>query len=322
MIKYNNKNYLIKNIPVCKLGFGTCQIGGPAKLGKKIIGMGNQKKKDSIEALSTALDKGINFFDTADIYGKGKSEKILGEICKGKNDIILCTKFGNRIKNNKIIFDSSVKYLEFSLNGSLKRLNRDYIDILLLHSPPKNIKLNKQFIKKIINLKAEGKITYFGISFSTVTDAINYIKFDNNNLDFIEIIYNIVDRRAESYLFLLCKKNNIKIIARMPFASGFLSKVNINKKYKKNDFRKYYNRHFIDWIKIIHKDSKKLFTKNINLAELSLKYILSKKEIFVVIPGMRTKKQVLDNYKYFSNSKLTRSTLDKVDKLPLFYKDW
>ena len=275
MIKNKNRNYLIKNIPVCKLGFGTCQIGGPAKLGDKIIGMGNQKKRDSIEAIKVALNKGINFFDTADIYGQGKSEKILGEICKNKTNIIFCTKFGNRIKNKKIIFDTSVKHLVFSLDESIKRLNINYIDILLLHSPPKNIKLSKKFKNKILELKSEGKITYFGISFSTVNDAIEFLKYDKN-LDFIEIIYNLVDRRAERSLFNLCTKYNIKIIARMPFASGFLSKLNVNKKFESNDFRKYYNKDFINWIKKIHVDSKKLFAKNVNLAELSLRYILSK----------------------------------------------
>ena len=248
------------------------------------------KKKDSLEAIKIAISKGINFFDTAEIYGHGKSEKLLGDLVGNRNDIFICTKFGNRIIKGKYHFDSSPEYLIKSVNKSILNLNKKSLDIIVLHSPPSNIKLLKKFKETVLELKKKDKINYFGISFSTVNDALNYIKKDST-LDFIEIIYNLVDRRAEK-LFQKCKKNNIKIIARMPLASGFLSKSSFKKSSKTNDFRSNIDDQFLKWIKQIEKKINDEF-KNINISELSLRYVLSMDEIFVVIPNIEIKIRLL-----------------------------
>ena len=99
-----NKKYL-------KLGFGTSQLGGPTIFAKKQVGMGPQKKSDSLKAIKKALISGINFFDTADIYGNGKVEKILGETLSSKRNVVICTKYGNRFYNKKYLFDISSNYL-------------------------------------------------------------------------------------------------------------------------------------------------------------------------------------------------------------------
>ncbi len=312
-------NILKKKFTILKLGFGTCQIGGPTKFGKKQIGMGAQKRKDSIEAIKIAIAKGINFFDTADIYGHGKSEKLLGECIKNRNDIFICTKFGNRIIKGKYHFDSSPDYLIRSVKKSLLRLNQEYLDIILLHSPPSNIKLSKKFKETVLKFKNDNKINYFGISFSTINDAINFIKKDNT-LDFIEIIYNLVDRRAEK-LFKLCKKNNIKIIARMPLASGFLSKSSFNKSFKPNDFRSNTDDQFLKWIKSIEKKIEDEFN-SVDIRELSLRYVLSMDDIFVVIPGMRNKYQVINNFESFNKGSLSKVDIKKIEKLPICYDGW
>ena len=314
-----NTNTLKKKFKIIKLGFGTCQIGGPTKFGKKQVGMGNQKKKDSLEAIKIAISKGINFFDTADIYGHGRSEKLLGDLVGNRNDIFICTKFGNRIIKGKYHFDSRPEYLIKSVNKSILNLNKKNLDIILLHSPPSNIKLSKKFKETVLELKKKDKINYFGISFSTVNDALNYIKKDST-LDFIEIIYNLVDRRAEK-LFQICKKNNIKIIARMPLASGFLSKSSFNKSFKSNDFRSNIDEKFLKWIKQIEYKIDDEF-KNINISELSLRYVLSMDEIFVVIPGMRNKYQVIDNLNSYNKGALSKLDIKKIKKLPICYDGW
>lgn len=312
-------NFLQKKFEVLKLGFGTCQLGGPTKLANKQIGMGSQKKKDSVQAIQTAINKGINFFDTADIYGNGRSEKLLGSFIKKKKDIFICTKFGNRYLKNKIFFDSSCKYLIKSVKDSLDRLNCKTLDIILLHSPPSNIILSSKFKNTVLDLKKKHKINYFGISFSTVNNALVFLKKDKD-LDFIEIIYNIADRRAEK-LFKICKKYNIKIIARMPLASGFLTKASFKKSFKSNDFRSNIDTQFLEWIKFFEQKIVNEFSE-ITLAELSLRYILSMKEIFVVIPGMRNKKQVLENFTSFKKGPLNKNDITKINKLPICYDGW
>ncbi len=312
-------NSLKKKFKILKLGFGTCQIGGPTKFGKKQIGMGIQKKKDSLEAIKIAIEKGINFFDTADIYGHGKSEKLLGDLISNRNDIFICTKFGNRIIKGKYHFDSSPEYLIKSVKKSILRLNNENLDIILLHSPPSDIKLSKKFKETVLDLKNKNKINYFGISFSTVNDALNYIKRDST-LDFIEIIYNIVDRRAEK-LFQICKKNNIRIIARMPLASGFLSKSSFNKSFKSNDFRSNTDDQFLKWIKLIVEKIEDKFNQ-INISELSLRYVLSMDDIFVVIPGMRNKYHVINNFESYDKGPLSKLDLKKIKKLPICYDGW
>jgi len=314
-------NNLDKNFKILKLGFGCCQIGGPTQLGNKHIGMGTQTKNNSIEAIKCAINHGINFFDTADIYGNGKSEKILGQACKDISNVFICTKFGNRFKNNKHYFDSSTTHLINSVKNSLQRLKKDTLDIILLHSPPKNISLSSKFKKTLTELKENYKIRYFGISFSSVNDAIEFINYDSD-LDFIEIIFNIVDRRAEKVLFKLCKKNNIKIIARMPLASGFLSNSGFNKTFKSNDFRKNISTDFLEWMETIEQTIYFKFNKKINIAELSLRYVLSKEEVFVVIPGMRNKLQVNSNIISYRKGILDINYQKIINKLPEFYKGW
>ena len=104
-----------------ELGFGTCQLGGVNKIGNNHIGMGPQKEKESLEALKTAYKKGIRLYDTADIYGSGKSEKLLGTIFRYVDDVIICSKVGNRVKNKKITFDFSFNYVNASVDKILSK---------------------------------------------------------------------------------------------------------------------------------------------------------------------------------------------------------
>ena len=215
-----------------KFGYGTCPLGGVTLLGKKNIGMGEQSIEVSKKCLLHAYNKGIKFFETADIYGNGKVEKIIGLTLNDKKDIKICTKFGNRFIKNKIVFDTSIEYFDYSLNSSLERLKRNYVDIYLIHSPSKYYVINSSLQKKIFKCLKIGKILNFGISCRTVEDSVNFI----NRYDFIkyiEVNYNILDRRAEDKLFDIAKKKNIAIIARAPFANGMIFKTNLVKKFKK-----------------------------------------------------------------------------------------
>ena len=239
-----NKSYF-------KLGFGTSQIGGASTFANKQVGMGKQRLSDSISSIKYAKKSGINFFDTADIYGKGKAEKLLGEMIGQDENIVICSKYGNRFRNNNYFFDTSTKYLINSFKSTCKRLKRNYIDIFLLHSPPEKISLSREYLNTLEKLIVKKKIRSFGISARSVDFAINYIK-EFDFIDYLEVIYNIADRRAEDRLFELCEKKNIKVIARIPFASGYLLKINLQKIFNTNDFRSKTDKGFINWLKKFH----------------------------------------------------------------------
>ncbi len=301
-----------------ELGFGTCQLGGVNKIGNNHIGMGPQKEKESLEALKTAYKKGIRLYDTADIYGSGKSEKLLGTIFRYVDDVIICSKVGNRVKNKKITFDFSFNYVNASVDKILNRIKKKRLDILLVHSPPVNFKISKDIQLLIKNLK-KNKISNFGISFKTVNHAMEVLKDPKQSkyLDYIEIIYNVLDRRAEKNLFVLSKKRDIKIIARMPFANGFLAKRSFT--FSKQDFRYYFDKEFIKWIKQYKKKIKK---ENINSLEFCIRFFYQNKYIRYVIPGMRSKKQVLNNVKNFNKGKLNKKNFKIVKNFPNFFYKW
>ena len=305
-----------------RLGFGSFQIGGNTKLGNKTLNMGNQKIIDSHMALKEAIRLGINFFDTSDIYGNGRSEELIGNfINKSNKNFIVCTKYGNRIKNNKFFFDYSIKYTNISLKKSQKRLNLKCIDIFLLHSPPDDIVLDSLFKKNILALKKNNEIKAFGISCRNISSAVKFIK-KYKFIDYIEVIYNIIDRRIENTLTDLCKKNNVKIIAKVPLASGFLSNKNLNNLFKKNDIRNNYDKDFIEWIRNMHLKMNFLKDKNNNLISKCLRFVLSNNNVAVIIPGMRNLNQVHHNYQSFKKGSLTKKDLTKINKLPKFFPGW
>ena len=300
-----------------KLGFGTCQLGGVTKIGNKHIGMGIQRENDSIKALNLAYKNGIKFFDTADVYGNGSVEKLLGKVFF-KKKVIICSKIGNKKIKNSFTFSFSEKYVIETLKKILKRIKKKTLSILLIHSPPKEFKLSENLFQFIKMLKKKKLIKHFGISFSTVSHAHDLLNNQrlSKNLDYIEIIYNILDRRADR-IFKLSKKLNIKIIARMPYAYGFLVKKKFN--FSTNDFRKKTDKDFIKWVK---KSQKKLQKLNIPLAELSLRFFLNSKYLDYVIPGMRNENQVESNLSYFSKGKLNNKQLKFINNLPICFHKW
>ena len=301
-----------------KLGFGTCQLGGVNKIGNRHVGMGSQRKKDSIDALNLAYKSGIIFYDTADIYGNGKSEKLLGEVFKKNKNVIICSKIGNEIKEKSVIFNFSKNYVLKKLKSMLTRLNRKTLDILLVHSPPSDFTLTDDTIMLIKDLKKRGLIKNFGISFSTIEHAKKILKLSkiSKNIDYIEVIYNILDRRAEE-IFKITKKFKIKIIARMPYANGFLIRKNFN--FKKNDFRNNVDAKFILWIK---KYQNKLLKLNLPISEIALRFFYNNDNIKYVIPGMRNKNQVLQNVKSYKKGKLNKNYHEIIKKFPMSFYKW
>jgi aryl-alcohol dehydrogenase-like predicted oxidoreductase len=281
-----------------EIGFGAWAIGGGAMIGGTSIGWGDADDSTSRQAIHKALGAGINFFDTADIYGLGHSEIILGEILNNRKDIILATKVGNVSRNNQFTVDYSKEYIFKACEESLKRLQRDTIDYYQLHTARINHLQNGECIEAMQELQKQGKIRYWGLSLNTfdpLPEAQYLIEQKLGNG--FQLVLNILNQKG---LPLLKKASEAGygIIARMPLQFGLLTgKFDINTTFPINDHR--HNRLTKEVISSATKSLGPVWELcdkyNITKTQLALSYILSYPEISTVIPGIRTPGHVEQN---------------------------
>jgi myo-inositol catabolism protein IolS len=294
-------------IKVSIIGLGTWQIGGPSKLGGINIGWGQISESQSVDILNTAYNNGITFFDTADVYGNGRSEILIGKVFKGRRSkIIISSKFGNReSKEGKWVKDFSSKWMIQSLEGSLKRLKTDYVDLYMLHSPNANYSLDEDIVNALEKQKALGKIRHWGISLIPkdrgIIPANQGIKIAKQDkpCDFYELRYNLLEREAEQKFFPLALKKELGVIARVPLASGFLSgKYSMDVIFPEDDIRSSYSREKIE-ILIEKVNNLKFLAKelNITMAQFALKFCTQHNVVSSVIPGAKNPEQVIQNSK-------------------------
>jgi aryl-alcohol dehydrogenase-like predicted oxidoreductase len=277
------------NVLVSEIGFGAWAISGR--------GYGPTDDKDSIRALHRALDLGVNFIDTADIYGDGHSEELIGRVLRGRNDkeAIIATKFGwDFYRDGGIRSNLKRNYISFALEKSLKRLGREWIDIYQIHnSKPDDIERDNVY-ETLDEFKKQGKIRFYGVSAYYVEDGIEAIK--TGKPDTIQIIYNILEQEVEVKLFPLAIKNDIGIIAREPLASGLLTgKYNENSKFPKTDHRHGWSKKFLEESARKVSRLKFLEKEGQTLIQAALRFSLSYKAVSVVIPGAKTINQVEEN---------------------------
>jgi aryl-alcohol dehydrogenase-like predicted oxidoreductase len=283
---------------VGEIGFGAWAIGGNARVGNVPIGWGVVDDEVSKKAIHAALDAGVNFFDTADFYGLGHSEKVLGEVLTDE-DVVIATKVGHRNVDEKIILDYSQSYIVQACEESLKRLKRDAIDYYQLHSARMQHLQQEECIEAMQLLKQQGKIRYWGLSLNTFhPDAeANYL-LERNLGDGFQLVFNIINQKAIDVI-KKATANGYGIIARMPLQFGLLTgKFSAVAKFEKDDHRS-----FRLTTEIIERTLKILEEKvwpfadeeQINKTQLALSFILSFKEISTVIPGIRTPEHVIQN---------------------------
>jgi aryl-alcohol dehydrogenase-like predicted oxidoreductase len=286
------------DLMVSEVGFGAWAIGGGAMIGNTPIGWGDADDATSVKAVHAALDKGINFFDTADIYGLGHSENLLGKKIGERKEIIIATKVGNVSRNNQFTVDYSGKYIQEACEASLKRLKRDVIDYYQLHTARLHHLQDGACMEAMNKLKQQGKIRYWGISLSTF-DPLPEAEFllNKNSGNGFQLVLNMLNQKA----LPLLKKANEKgygIIARMPLQFGLLTgKFDKGFSFPENDHRKNrLTKEVIDSCKNVLTPVWELCKKyNCTKTQLALSYILSYAEVATIIPGIRTPKHVLDN---------------------------
>ena len=292
----NYRKFGKTDLQVSEIGFGAWAIGGAAKVGSMPIGWGNTSDEESERALLAAIDAGINFFDTADFYGFGHSEELIGRVISHRKDVIIATKVGHRNINEKIVFDYSGDYIRSACEQSLRRLKRNTIDYYQLHTARLEHLHNGECITAMEDLKRSGKIRYWGLSLNTFhpQPEAEYL-IDKKYGDGFQLVFNIINQRASEVL-KLASRAGFGIIARMPLQFGLLTgKFKSDARFDPADHRS-----FRLTPEIIQTANKKLNDKvwpiarelHLNETSMALSYILSHPEISTVIPGIRTEEQV------------------------------
>jgi aryl-alcohol dehydrogenase-like predicted oxidoreductase len=299
------------DLSVSEVGFGAWAIGGGAMIGSTPIGWGDANDETSVKAIHAAIEEGINFFDTADIYGLGHSEEMLGNEIGSKQEIIIATKVGNVARDEQFTIDYSKEYILNACELSLKRLKRETIDYYQLHTARLNHLQKGECIEAMQQLQQQGKIRYWGLSLNTFEPNAEADFLMNNNWgNGFQLVLNIINHQA-LYLLKPASEKGYGIIARMPLQFGLLTgKFDKYINFGANDHRK--NRLTKEIIEATSSTTDpvwKLCSKyNCTKTQLALSYILSYNEVSTVIPGIRTPEQVKLNTEHLFQ-------LDKEDML-------
>ena len=283
---------------ISEIGLGCWQIGWC---------WGEVTDQDARKLLKKAIDRGVNFFDTSDTYGDGRSERFLAELKKiTKEKIYITTKLGRRVRGTNYPKGFKHEPMEEFVDRSLINLNVECIDLLQLHCPPTDQCSNNQIYNQLDLLIKKGKIANYGVSVWKIEDAMEAMKF--KNVKSIQIVFNIFRQKPIEIFLKEAKKNNIAVIARGPLASGLLTgKIDKNTKFPKNDHRNYNINgeafdvgdtfsgvNFNKGLEAVE-ELKKILPNNFSLTDLALKWILTHPEISVVIPGAINFIQVEEN---------------------------
>ncbi len=289
------------DLVVSEIGFGAWAIGGNAMIGKTPIGWGKADDADSVVAIHKAMDCGINFFDTADFYGLGHSEILLGKQLSNNKEVIIATKVGHRNIAETIQLDYSKEHILAACDASLNRLKRDTIDYYQLHSARVEHFEKELCIEAMETLKKQGKIRYWGLSLNTFyPEPEAKFMMQQSVGDGFQLVYNIINQRALK-LMKTAGEHNYGLIARMPLQFGLLTgKFSIDKNFSPDDHRSFrFNQDIMQGSLTILEDTVwPLCNKyNISKTSLALSYILSYPSVSTVIPGIRTAQHAIENTK-------------------------
>lgn len=283
---------------VSEVGFGAWAIGGPAKLGDVEIGWGEVDDGLSLRAIEAAYDAGVTFFDTADVYGAGRSEALIGKALRSKRDrVVVATKVGNRTSaDGQWVKDFSKAWIVQAIDASLTRLGMDYVDLYQLHSGTDTAQYRDETFEALDGLKAAGKIRYFGISVGPCAHGPWVIR--NTPADTIQVVYNMLEREPEAELLPLAQAQGIGVIARVPLASGFLTgKFTPDTRFAPDDHRSrtYLPEKICQMVGQVAKLDFLIEGKGKTLAQAALQYCLAHPAVSAVIPGAKTPEQARAN---------------------------
>jgi aryl-alcohol dehydrogenase-like predicted oxidoreductase len=300
-------------LQVSEIGFGAWAIGGN-KFGNSY---GPTDDAVSIKAVDKALDLGCNFFDTADIYGHGHSEDLLGKAIKGRRDkVIIATKVGGDFYHGEQVeHNYQPGYVRFALEESLKRLQTEYVDLYQFHNPPFPAIQHGSIFGVMEELKSEGKIRHYGISIFHPQEGIEAM--NKSNIETIQVVYNVFTQDTIKMLKEAMGGKDIGIIAREPLANGYLSgRYDKETQFEEGDMRRMMPEHYRDTL--LFAISKLAFLKkgeDRSLVQSALRFVLDDPHVPVVIPGAKTPEQVAHNMAAADMPPLSDIEMKKLQKL-------
>ena len=281
---------------VGEIGFGAWAIGGS---------WGDVSDKDAEAALHAALDAGVNFLDTADVYGGGRSERLIAQVLKqrGGGDVIVATKAGRQL-NPHVAEAYTAEALTGFVEASLQRLQTESLDLVQLHCPPTEAYYRPEVFEALDRLVEAGKLKHYGVSVEKVEEAIKALEYP---IASVQIIYNIFRQRPAELFFRLAKERQVAVIARVPLASGLLTgKMRADSRFAANDHRAF-NRNgeafdvgetfsgvpFEVGLQAV--EELRAVIGNVPMAQFALRWILMNEAVTVVIPGARNPDQAISN---------------------------
>jgi len=282
---------------VSDISFGAWAIGGA---------WGNVSDDESLAALNQAIDSGVNFIDTADVYGDGRSERLIAQLKKTRKDeIIVATKAGRRLPKQTV-----AGYSRENLNGwvdrSLKNLSTDTIDLVQLHCPPTELYNRAEVFGMLDDLVKAGKVRYYGVSVEKVEEALKAIEYPN--VQTVQIIFNCFRQKPAETFFPKAKEKRVGILARVPLASGMLTgKLRANSQFASDDHRNFnrHGEHFdvgetfsgVDYKAGLEavEELRKLVPAGTSMTQFALRWILMFDAVTCAIPGGKRPGQVAEN---------------------------
>ena len=297
------------------LGFGCWQLAGEYFVNNAPQGWGKIDEKAAEKLVKTAIENGIEFFDTAAGYGNGKSEEILGKAIDSSSK-----KYATTVCTKIELTDFEIKTLQFEENflekveKSLTRLKRERIEILLLHNPPDNLDW-QNFDQNLLNsLQKQGKIGTFGVSCKSITGAKNVVEANFGTC--IEWVFNLLERRPIAQLFPLLGNAKMNFIARSPLSRGLFSAKYLQQKpvFAANDFRSTLPEDWLEWTINSMKNLNLSFEQIENFSNIALNYCLNFKEVSAVIPGIKHFNQLLEYLKLKENDFLKEDFVKNLHK--------
>src|SRR5579863_4793124 len=302
---------------VSDVSFGAWAIGSA---------WGQVSDQDSLAALNTAIDCGVNFIDTADVYGDGRSERLIAQLKKQrKEQIIVATKAGRRLpKQTEAGYTR--ENLTTWIEDSLRNLATDSLDLLQLHCPPASLYEHSEVFGILDDLVKAGKIRYYGVSVEKVEEALRAIQ--HPHVQTVQIIFNCFRQRPADVFFARARQKQVGILARVPLASGLLTgKLRANSTFAADDHRNF-NRHGeafdvgetfsgVDYDVGLEavEEIRRLLPAAVSMSQFALRWILMFDAVSCAIPGGKRPEQVVENCRASDLLPLTSETMAQVERI-------
>jgi aryl-alcohol dehydrogenase-like predicted oxidoreductase len=299
---------------VSEISFGAWAIGSA---------WGAVDDRESLAALHKAVDLGVNFFDTADVYGNGRSEKLIGKLLRERKETIyVATKAGRKISPHVAEKYTPTTIRKF-VEQSLKNLGVDALDLLQLHCPPTQVYYNPELFASLDHLVKVGKLKNYGVSVEKVEEALKAIEYPG--VKTVQIIFNMFRQRPTELFFREAKSRWVGIIARVPLASGLLTgRMTRTTRFKSDDHRAY-NRtgaafdrgetfSGVDYARGVEAvdELRKILPRGMTMSQFALRWILMHNAVSCAIPGAKRPAQVEENVHAADAPRLSRGVMRQV----------